>query len=63
MGENGEKNNYIWETLPKCPKCGEAGILDKRVKDDYKYICSHCGHIWPISKEEYLELRKYDRRR
>ena len=60
MGESGGRR--MTETLPECPKCGESGILDKRVKDDYKYICSRCGHIWPVSKEEYLELSKYDRR-
>jgi len=51
------------ETLSECQKCGEPGTLDKRIKDDYKYFCSHCGHIWPLSKEEYLELSKYDRRK
>lgn len=48
------------ENLPQCPKCGEAGIPDKRTKDGkIRYACSHCQEVWTLP-ENWQEPCKHN---
>ena len=49
------------ETLPECPKCGEAGVFDYRTVYGFRFNCSSCNHVFGLTEKEYSELRKNDK--
>ncbi len=42
----------------QCPRCGFAGEVTKKVREDEKYeyyectTCRHTPHVWKVKKEE-----------